>query len=1687
MDFSCCQMDGIHLTDPFLWDVNTVTNELCSLSRPCTRNLEILAAKLQENEIDGHTLLTYDLVGLANAHELRNELFQILNIQLARHKNALGEAIMKLRVKSPGFRQWKLDNLELGGHEDRDMHSRGREGTYSTQMTPQSEFYPPWTAPSNDTNKIFSPTPPPAQAIDAGSATHTPALSALVADARKIYNKSADLLAPTTETASGPRPASPIADLNPPVQGLKRKRVAPELIQENPINALPVPIATEADTLSGVVGGLDSTFPWDTADNFAYLGPGAMARSDVKSHAVTLTDQIQGDGDLLCTPAPTRFPPGRRLTVHKVMRQVLVKNGRTIALADAGVNMNDARQSSSEPDKILELDDLPEDIDDETLREMEAEKAEMAQKAQNIDGTKFSKRLSLDRVQQILDEEISNMTDHWTQNKKPKYQNKAYSLWIKAYKKDDKRNQILEALRIAKFFDERIKKMETRILEQTWDRESHVRAQARSLEQTVEDKLHMCWVAETLESRAPPPKPISLPKRSAKRPKPPATELSEEEILTSSEDESFIVNDDESLPPSTPIREGHPAIPIQLNRTPSPFQADSPVYIDLTQTSSTRASSPVKRAIKATDRVDLATPTKLRLDNTPTIKQETSAEESSKQEQTSFWMEKYTDIEKIVNTPISRWTREKERFALTITLLWRMSHRRRTAIFKHAKDCDVQESFKRTILSHISSPLKDLDRLNSESPESLAFDMSRLFLCFLKAKNLKESRLADLKPAQIHKLKERENHSSWNVFHAFLTRIAPFFPQDSQIYREEALDDEILGDDASNEEASLLDPNAKRKPPRKNAPKEIVRNKEAVDLREREIRRQEEQEARRRRVRANLGGSGLISSDKSRLIINESKQDDQAFIYINEEIGHRIKDHQIEGVRFMWDQIVQDLELRQGCLLAHSMGLGKTMQVITLLVAIQESSKSADPRVVSQIPEDLRQSKTLVACPPGLVNNWMDELMTWDKDLILGDLHTIEAESPREERVNILQKWSRTGGVLVIGYAMLRKMAALKEDESATLFDEPNIIVADEAHNLKNPASKIHLACCKFRTGSRIAMTGSPLANNIEEYYFMIDWVAPKFLGPLSEFREIYSNPIQHGVDPDSTGAEKRRALKKLEALKQIVAPKVHRATIKSCMNKDLPPKQEFVICVKPKPLQVMLYNLYAQLLRGESVGHIGDEGTFRSSVFRITNDLGLLCNHPHGLYEKAREILDSPKEKSKPRASLPDSVIAAVMTALDGTRAKSPSLSTKVELLIQILDDAKKLGDKVLVFSQSIPTLDYLTGLFREQKRHFSRLDGTTPIPKRQDQIKKFNTNQTEVYLISTKAGGVGLNIQGANKVVIFDFGWNPVHEQQAIGRSYRIGQTKPVSVYHFVTAGSFEQDLHGRTVFKSQLATRVVDKKNPISWGKRVADLKHDMKDVKKEPLTQFLKRDRILDEIISYSGQHDVICKVMSTDTFEEEDNKAPLTVEEQKEADDLAALNKLRSTNYEEFTRKQRELEEREFRHDIALQANALHSSVDYGVVSDVRRTLDGTVDDLRNPTTWSQLQELQAQYRAPTTVPLRSATSALPQSGNTNGVCYQNASVISHTKFACREHICRSQSFCQYPGPIHILARKPLNHRSQRLHKHRYRNVLCPYLRIQRRRARLIPSLPRIRIQASRSLSKSCEISWKPFPEISLHI
>lgn len=487
------------------------------------------------------------------------------------------------------------------------------------------------------------------------------------------------------------------------------------------------------------------------------------------------------------------------------------------------------------------------------------------------------------------------------------------------------------------------------------------------------------------------------------------------------------------------------------------------------------------------------------------------------------------------------------------------------------------------------------------------------------------------------------------------------------------------------------------------------------------------------------------------------------------------------------------------------------------------------------------------------------------------------------------------------------------------LLNGPNIIVADEAHKLKRSTTGVSKVAARFKSRSRVALTGSPLANNLEEYWSMINWISPGYLGDLPEFRSNYKEPIEEGLYAESTPYEHRRALKKLAVLKNDIDPKVNRADI-TVLKDNLKPKIEFVVTVPLTPLQKEAYELFVRsLLSGLS------DDVANTRLWSWLAILNLLCNHPKTFIDKITQkdvkkrdkqsakqlkVADKPEDEAVDAADNPDVIPSDVdvselklstslvqqlehLFAAIHRPIRSTKHSHKVEMFVKILSLARDAGDRVLVFSHSIPTLDYLADLLTKLKKRFARLDGKTGMSRRQKLSKDFNdSDDYDVFLISTRAGGLGFNLPGANRVVIFDFSFNPTWEEQAIGRSYRIGQDKPVFVYRLMAGGTFETKIWDTAVFKTQLASRVVDRKNPMRYAARSRDMLFEPKPVPQMDLSEYKGKDpNVLDYILESS---DIIRAISTTETLQTEAGD-DLTAEEKDEVEQMIAEERLKKEN------------------------------------------------------------------------------------------------------------------------------------------------------------------------------------------------
>ena len=627
-------------------------------------------------------------------------------------------------------------------------------------------------------------------------------------------------------------------------------------------------------------------------------------------------------------------------------------------------------------------------------------------------------------------------------------------------------------------------------------------------------------------------------------------------------------------------------------------------------------------------------------------------------------------------------------------------------------------------------------------------------------------------------------------------------------------------------------------------------------------------------------------------------------ICIYEPVSRVLKPHQVEGVRFMWRELVDVSStgsLPQGCLLAHTMGLGKTLQTITLLLTIASASMSKDPGIASQVPENMKDRRTLILCPAHLVENWKDELDYWapGESATIGHLFDVSSQTTSADvRLETIRSWVSDRGILIISYEMFRNLTGGGQKKSSAgglqkkgnasgvqkkkrqmvdeetqlqfrdwLLKAPSIVIADEAHRLKNQDGSLGSLATEFGTKSRVALTASPLANNLLEYFAMVDWIAPEYLGSQSEFVATYQKPIEEGLYNDSTLSARHESHSMLERLKRTIDPKVSRADM-SVLKDTLEPKTEFVIKVSLTAIQKLAYSQFLDLIRR------GEGEISNTRFWHWIALLGLLCVHPMPFYVKLEEYhRNGSYQAAKKTSSTVDAPLAPLgleqaedlgenlqavevpqgmyetfrdLFLTNNTNLQSSSLSHKLECVAQILHECR--GESVLVFSHHLHTLTHLEEWVRSTGLASRTASLSGESKDRHTLAKAFNDGKYDVLFISTRAGGTGINLQRASRVILMDLQFNPQHEEQAIGRAYRLGQTRRVYVYRLITGGTFEEELYKRAMFKRQLSGSVVDNQKLQSRAARPRDYLFEPVDKEGQTLDRFKGIDRVLDAVLS-----------------------------------------------------------------------------------------------------------------------------------------------------------------------------------------------------------------------------------------------
>ncbi|GAA3845640.1 DEAD/DEAH box helicase [Streptomyces lannensis] len=443
-------------------------------------------------------------------------------------------------------------------------------------------------------------------------------------------------------------------------------------------------------------------------------------------------------------------------------------------------------------------------------------------------------------------------------------------------------------------------------------------------------------------------------------------------------------------------------------------------------------------------------------------------------------------------------------------------------------------------------------------------------------------------------------------------------------------------------------------------------------------------------------------------------------------LAARLRDYQLRGLA--WLDLMTSLGLG-GCL-ADDMGLGKTVTVIALHL------------------RRARREPTLVVCPASLLGNWQREIGRFAPGVPVRRFHGAERSLDGLD-----------GGFVLTTYGTMRTAAPRLAGQSWGL------VVADEAQHVKNPYSATAKALRTIPSPARVALTGTPVENNLSELWALLDWTTPGLLGPLKSFRARHARAVENGEDAQA-----------VERLARLVRPfLLRRKKSDPGIVPELPPKTE---TDHPVPLTREQAALYEAVVRESMLAIETAEGIARRGmVLKLLGSLKQICDHP-ALYLK-----------EDPRAA-----------------AGLATRSGKVALLDELLDTLLAEDGSALVFTQYVGMARLITAHLASRAVPVDLLHGGTPVPERERMVDRFQSGATPVLVLSLKAAGTGLNLTRAGHVVHVDRWWNPAVEEQATDRAYRIGQTQPVQVHRLITEGTVEDRIAEMLEAKRALADAIL-----------------------------------------------------------------------------------------------------------------------------------------------------------------------------------------------------------------------------------------------------------------------------------------
>lgn len=594
-------------------------------------------------------------------------------------------------------------------------------------------------------------------------------------------------------------------------------------------------------------------------------------------------------------------------------------------------------------------------------------------------------------------------------------------------------------------------------------------------------------------------------------------------------------------------------------------------------------------------------------------------------------------------------------------------------------------------------------------------------------------------------------------------------------------------------------------------------------------------------------GDALYDSSAPDAIVMKKKSSNEVDVVIDPFLAKSLRSHQIKGVKFLYECVMglRDFD-GNGALLADDMGLGKTLQTITLIWTLLKQSPNGFDSPIA--------SKVLIACPVTLVGNWKKEFKKWLPLNRLGilTLHPKSTGLKDKQDVNNFAN-TRVYQVLIMGY---EKILNMKEELKKTQFD---LLICDEGHRLKNNSNKTLHALNSLDIEKKVLLSGTPIQNDLNEFFNIVDFVNPGVLGSINSFKRNYINPILKArelncVSPEITS----KGDEKSQDLIDLTKPFILRRT-SSIIQNHLPPKTDIVLFCPPTQQQVNLFN---QILTSNKFCSLvnSNSGSSSGSLALITM-LKKICNSP--------SLAKSDK----------------IFQEINESNFLTQQISGKILVLIELLNQISKINEKIVIVSNYTQTLDILQQILQKLNLTYLRLDGSTPNKDRDSIVNQFNNSQPRArfaFLLSAKSGGIGLNLIGASRLILFDNDWNPSVDLQAMARIHRDGQKKPVFIYRLVTTGCIDEKIFQRQLMKTSLSDKFLDNKNGSN------DDVFDMNDLK----------DLFTLNLNTLSNTHDLIecdCSGVGEDLDSDDEeesnaeNKAKIEPEEKPKSCWISALD------------------------------------------------------------------------------------------------------------------------------------------------------------------------------------------------------